>query len=99
MPLQEGSSREAISQNIRTEVAAGKPQEQAVAIAMSKAGKSKDASEPMPSGVLPTPPPIQPSTGIPTQPPMIGGLDGRDTRPADTPVGKVADYAKAAGGR
>lgn len=41
-PLKEGSSKETISQNIKTEMEAGKPQKQAIAIAMSKAGKSKD---------------------------------------------------------
>jgi len=40
MPLKAGSSRATISSNIRTEIAAGRPQKQAVAIAMSKAGKS-----------------------------------------------------------
>jgi len=41
MPLKKGKSKEVISQNIRREMHAGKPQKQAVAIAMSKAGKSR----------------------------------------------------------
>jgi hypothetical protein len=41
MPLTKGKSRKAISQNIKTEMAAGKPQKQAVAIAMRVAGKGK----------------------------------------------------------
>ena len=41
MPLKRGSSRSIISSNIATEMHAGKPQKQAIAIAMSKAGKSK----------------------------------------------------------
>lgn len=41
MPLKSGSSKETISQNIATERNAGKPEAQAVAIAMRKAGKAK----------------------------------------------------------
>jgi len=41
MPLKSGSSRKVVSANIRTERAAGKPPKQAIAIALSKAGKSR----------------------------------------------------------
>lgn len=41
MPLKKGKSKKVISSNIREEMHAGKPKDQAVAIAMSKAGKSK----------------------------------------------------------
>lgn len=40
MPLQQGNSDAAVSQNIKTEKAAGKPQDQAVAIALKTAGRS-----------------------------------------------------------
>jgi hypothetical protein len=41
VPLKSGKSNKAVSANIKTEIAAGKPQKQAVAIALSKAGRSK----------------------------------------------------------
>ena len=40
MPLKSGSSRKTISSNIRTEMAAGKKQPQAVAIALDVARRS-----------------------------------------------------------
>ena len=39
-PLRSGASRKVISQNIKTELAHGKKQDQAVAIALSKARES-----------------------------------------------------------
>lgn len=41
MPLKPGKSKKVISENIRKERASGKSQDQAIAIAMNKAGKSK----------------------------------------------------------
>lgn len=41
MPLKSGSSRAVVSRNIEREMAAGKPQRQAVAIALRKAGKAR----------------------------------------------------------
>ncbi len=41
MPLKQGYGRKTISENIRTEMRAGRPQKQAVAIAMSTARKAK----------------------------------------------------------
>jgi len=48
MPLKKSASKKAVSENIRTEMAAGRPQRQAVAIALSvqrEAGKKKSKSK------------------------------------------------------
>jgi hypothetical protein len=41
MPLKKGKSKKVIGENIAAEMRSGKPKDQAVAIAYSKAGKSK----------------------------------------------------------
>lgn len=45
MPLKTGSSKDVVSANIKTEMAAGRPQKQAVAIALSEARRSKRKSK------------------------------------------------------
>jgi 8-oxo-dGTP pyrophosphatase MutT (NUDIX family) len=55
MPLEQGSSQEAISHNIEIERAAGKPEQQAIAIAEREAGKTRKDAETAPvscAGIL-----------------------------------------------
>ena len=43
MPMKKGYGKKTVAKNIRTEMKSGKPQKQAVAIALSMAKKSKPA--------------------------------------------------------
>lgn len=45
MPLKKGSSAKVIGQNIKTELAHGKPKKQAIAIALNTVGKKKPKSK------------------------------------------------------
>ena len=42
MPLKKGSGKDVVSANIRELMGSGRPQKQSIAIALSKAGKSKE---------------------------------------------------------
>ena len=55
MPLLRGSSQPVVSQNIKTEIGAGKPQKQAVAIALSEARRTGSGNAP------PSPPKKRPA--------------------------------------
>jgi hypothetical protein len=45
MPLKRGSSQKTVSANIRTEIRAGRPQKQAIAIALNQARKTGKRSK------------------------------------------------------
>lgn len=46
MPLKKSTSKKAVSQNIKTEMKAGKPQKQAIAIALSTQRAAKKKGKP-----------------------------------------------------
>lgn len=45
MPLKKGSSQKVVSENIRRELRSGKPRDQAIAVALSYAGKARPKSK------------------------------------------------------
>ncbi len=59
MPLEHGTSQSAFSHNVATEVSAGKPPKQAVAIAYSE---QRQAHDYVPSAVSTTPDSVTPQT-------------------------------------
>jgi hypothetical protein len=46
MPLDKSDSKSSIGNNIKTEIASGKPKKQVIAIALNIAGKSKKKNSP-----------------------------------------------------
>jgi hypothetical protein len=102
MPLKEGSSHEVVGENIKTEMAHGKPQAQAVAIALKEAGLSnqdtaKDAgplnpadvsAAPLPDPGDPLPQPAGPNALPRPAASTMGG--GYDAEPASRLPGQVS---------
>jgi hypothetical protein len=68
MPLSSGSSRQVFSDNVKAEAAAGKPIQQAVAIAYSKARKGKKKK----GSLNPRQRKNQQKAGIPQDPQSMG---------------------------
>lgn len=81
MPLKQGKSRGTISSNIRTEIGAGKPQKQAVAIALNTARRSSGSGSVSPKPTTSNPTTVSDSLGNTVVPARRGGIG--NLRPGD----------------
>ena len=87
MPLEKGDNRGAISHNIKTEKAAGKPQKQAVAIALHTAKDEKPAKDSgFTQATAQSPSVTKPNTGaLPTRPSVRKGAVNSISKDAAAP--------------
>ena len=88
MPLEPGTSRAAFSHNVKAELAAGKNQETAVAIAYNEKRKSQDDDDNITDSPLGLPGPVMPATDTderddPTIPPTHGNSASMDCGTVD----------------
>jgi hypothetical protein len=112
MPLKSGKSQSAISSNIRTEMDAGKPQKQAVAIALNTARKAMEkGGKPKEAGVFHGPLkgpiagrtdrlPIQVHSGSYVLPAdIVSGLGEGNSEAGMAVIERMIEDAKSSGGR
>jgi len=71
MPLKSGSSNKTVGDNIKTEMANGKPQKQSIAIALSQAGKSNKTPNKTPTPSKPRVRAVKPAKSLVRQGPSF----------------------------